>query len=100
MATNLGFDDGMSDRFTGHDVHISVDVEADGPIPVVHSMSSLGACVAGAFDGKRFTRLDPAAATFYAELQPVSEEFDPQAAAVSGWTGTGCAPTARTRARR
>lgn len=70
--------------FTGHDVYFSVDVEADGPIPLVHSLSSVGACVAGAFDGRAFTRTDPTAETFYAELQPVSDEFDAQAAAVAG----------------
>jgi hypothetical protein len=72
------------DRFAGQDVHVCVDVEADGPIPLVHSLSSLGACLAGSFDGQRFTRLDPAADTFYAELAPVSEEFVPEALAVSG----------------
>jgi DNA polymerase III epsilon subunit-like protein len=69
--------------FAGHDVYFSVDVEADGPIPLVHSLSSLGACVAGAFDGRAFTRTDPAERTFYAELKPVSDEFDPEAAAVA-----------------
>ncbi|WP_028066394.1 3'-5' exonuclease [Solirubrobacter soli] len=68
----------------GVDVYISVDVEADGPIPLVHSLSSLGAAVAGTFDGTTFTRLDPTATTFYAELQPVGDEFDVQAAAVAG----------------
>jgi hypothetical protein len=70
--------------FAGRDVYFSVDVEADGPIPLVHSLSSLGACVAGSFGAAEFVRADPAAATFYAELQPVSDEFDPEAAAVSG----------------
>jgi DNA polymerase III epsilon subunit-like protein len=68
----------------GADVYFSVDVEADGPIPLVHSLSSLGAAVAGTFDGTAFARADPAAQTFYAELRPVSDEFDPEAAAVSG----------------
>jgi DNA polymerase III epsilon subunit-like protein len=68
----------------GVDVYFSVDVEADGPIPLVHSLSSLGAAVAGRFDGASFTRADPAAETFYAELQPLGEEFDAAAAAVSG----------------
>jgi hypothetical protein len=66
------------------DVYVSVDVEADGPIPLVHSMSALGACVAGTFDGRSFTQTDPTACTFYAELQPVSDEFEPKAAAVAG----------------
>jgi hypothetical protein len=66
------------------DVYVSVDVEADGPIPLVHSLSALGACVAGRFDGEAFTRADPTAETFYAELAPVSDEFDAEAAAVAG----------------
>ncbi len=70
---------------SGLDVYFSVDVEADGPIPLVHSLSSLGAAVAGTFDGTAFTRADPTAQTFYAELQPVSDEFDAQAAAVAGF---------------
>jgi hypothetical protein len=61
------------------DVSISVAVEADGPIPLVHSLSSLGAAVAGRFDGRAFTRADPPLETFYAELQPIE-----QAAAVAG----------------
>ncbi len=68
----------------GADVYISVDVEADGPVPLVNSMLSLGACVAGTFDGRRFTRADPTAQTHYVELRPVGDSFDPQALAVSG----------------
>lgn len=74
----------MTGQFEGEDVYFSVDVEADGPIPLVHSMLSLGACVAGTFDGRRFDRHDPSAATFYAELKPVSDEVDAAALAVSG----------------
>jgi hypothetical protein len=51
-----------------------VDVEADGPIPGHYSMVSLGAvAVDRALDR-----------TFYAELRPISERWDPQALAVSG----------------
>ena len=73
-----------SAEVSAFDVYISVDVEADGPIPLVHSLSSLGASVAGRYDGKAFTRADPTEQTFYAELQPISDEFDPEAAAVAG----------------
>ena len=66
------------------EIYLSVDVEADGPVPLVHSMLSLGACVAGTFDGRRFTRADPTALTHYAELRPVGDAFDPEALAVSG----------------
>jgi len=56
------------------DLFISIDVEADGPIPGDFSMSSLGAVVC-----------EPALdRTFYRELQPISEAFVKEAAAVSG----------------
>jgi ribonuclease T len=54
------------------EVYISVDIEASGPIPGEYSMLSLGACVVGD-SGK----------SFYAELQPVSDKFIPEAMAVS-----------------
>lgn len=66
------------------DLYISVDVEADGPIPGPYSMISLGAAVAGRFDGTTFEAIDPEQHTFYRELRPISEEFVPAALAVSG----------------
>ncbi len=66
------------------DLYISCDIEADGPIPGPYSMSSLGAVVAGSYDGTTFTAADPDAQTFYRELRPISAEFVPAAAAVSG----------------
>jgi hypothetical protein len=66
------------------DVYISIDVEADGPIPGPYSMLSFGLAVAGSFDGARFTASDPAAETFYRELAPISEQYDAEALAVSG----------------
>lgn len=55
------------------DIFISMDVEADGPIPADYSMSSFGAVL-----------VDDLTTTFYAELKPITMKFDPQAAAVSG----------------
>ncbi|MFF4687251.1 3'-5' exoribonuclease domain-containing protein [Streptomyces sp. NPDC001307] len=63
---------------------ISVDVEADGPIPGLYSMLSIGAAVAGTQDADGFTPADPEERTFYRELRPVSAEFVPEALAVSG----------------
>ncbi|GAB3427339.1 3'-5' exoribonuclease domain-containing protein [Flindersiella endophytica] len=65
-------------------VYFSVDVEADGPIPGPYSMSSFGMAVAGVFADGGFTPADPARETFYAELRPISDTFDPRAASVSG----------------
>jgi hypothetical protein len=55
------------------EIFISVDIEADGPIPGDYSMSSLGACVVG----------DPEMG-FYSELKPISDKFVPEAMNVSG----------------
>jgi len=86
--------------------YFSIDIEASGPAPGPYSMLSLGACFV----------TDPAA-TFYAELQPTSEDADPEAMAVNGllletlqrtgvppaeairrldqWVGSLCTPPAR-----
>ena len=66
------------------DCYISVDVEADGPIPGPYSMISFGAAVAGTRTAEGFTAADPTATTFYRELRPISDDFDPAALAVSG----------------
>ncbi|PRY02706.1 exonuclease [Allonocardiopsis opalescens] len=66
------------------DIYFSADIEADGPVPGPYSMLSLGLAVAGSFDGLVFTPADPAERTFYAELKPISPDFDAEALAVSG----------------
>lgn len=68
----------------GSDVYVSVDVEADGPIPGVYSMLACGLCVAGRFDGHEFTAANAEQNTFYTELKPISEAFDPAALSVTG----------------
>jgi hypothetical protein len=55
------------------ELYVAVDVEADGPIPGPYSMLSLGMAVAGHPD-----------LTFYTELKPISDDFVPEALAVSG----------------
>ncbi|WP_317852425.1 MTH938/NDUFAF3 family protein [Streptomyces venezuelae] len=74
----------MAARGTRPSLYISVDIEADGPIPGPYSMISFGASVAGRQDGASYTPADPEQQTFYRELRPVSEEFVPEALAVSG----------------
>ncbi|MDT0398684.1 MULTISPECIES: 3'-5' exoribonuclease domain-containing protein [Streptomyces] len=74
----------MAPRRLRPSLYVSVDIEADGPIPGPYSMLSLGACVAGVQDGDGFRAADPEQRTFYRELRPVSEEFVPEALAVSG----------------
>ncbi len=61
-----------------------MDIEADGPIPGDYSMLSFGLAVAGVYDGSEFRATDPDEETFYAELRPIGDRFDPKALAVSG----------------
>ncbi|MDR6977760.1 hypothetical protein J2X68_004484 [Streptomyces sp. 3330] len=74
----------MSVRRVKPSLYLSVDIEADGPIPGPYSMLSLGAAVAGRQDADGFTAADPARQTFYRELRPISDAFVPEALAVSG----------------
>ena len=57
---------------------IMVDIESDGPIPGDYSMISFGAIVVD-------EALDR---TFYGQLKPISDNFIPEALAVSGFTRT------------
>ncbi|MFI8192663.1 exonuclease [Streptomyces sp. NPDC085946] len=74
----------MTARRIRPSLYVSVDIEADGPIPGPYSMLSLGAAVAGRHDADGFTPADPGELTFYRELRPTGEEFVPEALAVSG----------------
>lgn len=55
------------------ELYVAADVEADGPIPGPYSMISLGMAVVGRPD-----------LAFYTELRPISDDFVPEALAVSG----------------
>lgn len=61
-----------------HDLYISVDIEADGPMPGPYSMVSLGAVVVG-----EHTKTGPGDG-FYRELKPISQQWSSDALAVSG----------------
>lgn len=69
------------------EVYFSVDIEADGPYPGRYSLNSLGASAA-AYRTKagEYVQLDADSPenSFYVEMKPISEEFIPEAAAVSG----------------
>lgn len=54
------------------DFFIVVDVEASGPSPSLHALLSIGACT-----------VEHPHQTFYVELQPDSEEYIPDALAIS-----------------
>jgi hypothetical protein len=66
------------------DLYISADVEADGPVPGPYSMLAFGLAVAGRYDGESFVAAAPREQTFYRELAPISDEYDPEALEVSG----------------
>jgi len=55
---------------------VSVDIEADGPIPGKYSMISIGCVVIE----------PPFEETFYCTLKPVTEAYIPEALAVTGFT--------------
>ena len=66
------------------DFYISADVETDGPVPGPFSLLSFGMAAIGSYDGRHLQRLPVDEHTFYAELRPISDEFDPEALAVNG----------------
>jgi hypothetical protein len=68
----------------GADVYFSADVETDGPIPGPYSILSFALVLAGSFDGERFTRPRDYRCSFYVEMRPISDEFEPEALRVNG----------------
>lgn len=66
------------------DVYFSADVETDGPIPGPFSILSFALVQAGSFDGERFTSPKDYRQTFYRELKPISESYEPEALRVNG----------------
>src|ERR1700676_4170392 len=71
-------------RVSTMDAYFSADVETDGPIPGPFSILSFALAYAGSFDGKRFERPKDYRRTFYKELKPISDNFDPEALRVNG----------------
>jgi hypothetical protein len=66
------------------DFYFSADVETDGPIPGPFSILSFALVYAGHFDGRSFIRPSAYNQTFYQELKPISESFEPEALRVNG----------------
>ena len=60
--------------------YIMVDIESDGPIPGDYSMVCFGAVI-----------VEPELErTFYGKLKPISDQFIPEALAVSGFSREQC----------
>lgn len=55
---------------------VSIDVESDGPAPGLYSMISFGAIIVE----EKLNR------TFYAKIKPISNQWIPEALAISGFT--------------
>ena len=66
------------------DAYFSADVETDGPIPGPFSILSFALVYAGTFDGKQFTRPEDYSLTFYAEMKPISNNFQVEALRING----------------
>lgn len=66
------------------EIYISVDVEADGPIPGPFSMLSFGFAVSGFYERGSFRAAVTGESTFYRELRPISDDFVPEALNVAG----------------
>ena len=66
------------------DIYFSADVETDGRIPGPFSILSFALVYAGRFDGNRFMRPGSYELTFYRELKPISDSFEPEALRVNG----------------
>lgn len=66
------------------DVYFSADVETDGPIPGPYSMLSFALVFAGIFNGREFTAPANFEKTFYRELRPISDNYQPDALRVNG----------------
>ena len=75
------------------EIYVSVDIEADGPVPGDYSMISFGACIVGGSEWHE---------EFYIEIQPMTDNWVPEALAVSGLTREHLAacPTAQEATRQ
>lgn len=84
QAGASGVESNDADLRSTADVYFSADVETDGPVPGPFSMLSFALVYAGTFDGVRFTRPSTYADGFYAELKPISKQFEAEALRVNG----------------
>jgi len=65
------------------DIYFSADIETDGPIPGPFSMLSFALVYAGSFDGRCFEHPGDYSQSFYRELKPISNEYQPEALQVN-----------------
>lgn len=66
------------------DAYFAADIETDGSIPGPYSMLSFALVEAGTMGATGFSRPAESPAHFYAELKPISNEYEPEALTVSG----------------
>ena len=65
------------------DAYFSADVETDGPIPGPYSMLSFALVFAGTYDGETYERPKSFDESFYRELKPISDSFQPEALSIN-----------------
>ena len=75
----------MARKAGTRELYVAVDAEVDGHVPGPYSLVSLGACAAAvrAEDGA-VDALDAQAATFYATLRPISDDYVERALRATG----------------
>lgn len=84
MVSKIGFLTGsLKEPLGAVDAYFSADVETDGPIPGPYSILSFALVYSGSFDGNRFIRPSNYGTNFYAELQPISDQFQEEALRVN-----------------
>jgi hypothetical protein len=66
------------------DIYFSADVETDGPIPGPYSILSFALVYAGSYDGQQFIPPQAYTESFYRELRPISDNYQPEALHVNG----------------
>ncbi len=81
---SMGEDDVTPSPAKRVDAYFSADIETDGPIPGPYSILSFALVYAGQFDGVSYQRPAVFGDTFYREVRPISEQFDPEALEVNG----------------
>lgn len=74
----------MSSSQIRPDLYISADVETDGPVPGPYSLLSFGLSAVGRYDGRELERWPERDHTFYRELRPISDDFQPEALEING----------------
>lgn len=73
---------------TKPEMYFSIDIETDGLLASRYNMVSIGAIVAGTYDGEEFLPVSPSLSqTFFSEIRPVTDLWEEDALRVSAPIG-------------